>query len=277
MDVEATLLSAIVSDPEDDLLRLAYADWCEENGHGPRAELIRVQIEERQPTCSEEWRRALQRRARALLARHGRRWGGPFKAHRLSHLAYRRGFVEKANTHAQYFLASHREILTCAPIRSLTLRSATSLSEHLAGVPSLSRLSGLSLPSAGAQAIAALLRSPHLERIESLDLPRNGLSCQDLSALPPGPLAHLRHLGLDGNRLNEEDAATVLQRLAPRATSLSLADTSLGVVGLSRVAAALPWVRSIQAARLPMAQQLELRASYPGVEWRFGPSRESHP
>jgi uncharacterized protein (TIGR02996 family) len=39
------LLKAIIDDPQDDLPRLAFADWCEENGDDTRAEFIRVQVE----------------------------------------------------------------------------------------------------------------------------------------------------------------------------------------------------------------------------------------
>jgi uncharacterized protein (TIGR02996 family) len=41
----AALLAAVCAAPEDDLPRLAYADWCEDNGEAERAELIRVQLE----------------------------------------------------------------------------------------------------------------------------------------------------------------------------------------------------------------------------------------
>lgn len=41
----AALLRAILVDPADDLPRLAYADWCEENGQEDRGEFIRVQVE----------------------------------------------------------------------------------------------------------------------------------------------------------------------------------------------------------------------------------------
>lgn len=35
------ILQAILVDPDDDLPRLAYADWCEENGQAERAKFIR--------------------------------------------------------------------------------------------------------------------------------------------------------------------------------------------------------------------------------------------
>lgn len=38
------ILQAIIVEPDDDLHRLAYADWCEENGQPERAEFIRLQI-----------------------------------------------------------------------------------------------------------------------------------------------------------------------------------------------------------------------------------------
>lgn len=41
----AALLKAIAEQPDEDTVRLAYADWLEENGQGERAEFIRVQIE----------------------------------------------------------------------------------------------------------------------------------------------------------------------------------------------------------------------------------------
>jgi uncharacterized protein (TIGR02996 family) len=42
---EKALLAAVVADPHDDLVRLAYADWCEERGDYARAEFVRVQLE----------------------------------------------------------------------------------------------------------------------------------------------------------------------------------------------------------------------------------------
>src|SRR5947209_1243012 len=41
---DETFLEAIRSSPEDDHLRLVYADWLEEHGAVARAEFIRLQI-----------------------------------------------------------------------------------------------------------------------------------------------------------------------------------------------------------------------------------------
>lgn len=45
MDVERALIRAVCQNREDDLPRLAYADWCEETGHDLRAGFIRTQLE----------------------------------------------------------------------------------------------------------------------------------------------------------------------------------------------------------------------------------------
>lgn len=45
MSDEEGLLKAVCDFPDDDLPRLAYADWCDENGDPERAEFVRGQIE----------------------------------------------------------------------------------------------------------------------------------------------------------------------------------------------------------------------------------------
>src|SRR5262249_10339211 len=44
MKVQEQLLAAIRANPDDDAVRLVYADWLEEHGDPDRAEFIRVQI-----------------------------------------------------------------------------------------------------------------------------------------------------------------------------------------------------------------------------------------
>lgn len=50
MDTEQTLLQAIHADPADDMARLALADWLEEEGRLPQAELLRLHLQLRQTT-----------------------------------------------------------------------------------------------------------------------------------------------------------------------------------------------------------------------------------
>lgn len=44
MNERGALLAAVCADPDDDTLRLVFADWLQENGEGDRAEFIREQV-----------------------------------------------------------------------------------------------------------------------------------------------------------------------------------------------------------------------------------------
>lgn len=67
---KAAFLAAMAAAPEDDLLRLAFADWLEERGDDARAEFIRCQFGLR-------WD---QSRAAELLAANREEWERPFRA-----------------------------------------------------------------------------------------------------------------------------------------------------------------------------------------------------
>jgi uncharacterized protein (TIGR02996 family) len=58
MSTKAALLSAIRDSPEDDMPRLAFADWLDEHEQPDRAEFIRAQV-----------------RAARLWASHRKTWG----------------------------------------------------------------------------------------------------------------------------------------------------------------------------------------------------------
>jgi uncharacterized protein (TIGR02996 family) len=55
MNDRDALLAAILADPADDTVRLAFADWCEENGDHERAEFIRPRLDSRD--CPNEARK----------------------------------------------------------------------------------------------------------------------------------------------------------------------------------------------------------------------------
>jgi uncharacterized protein (TIGR02996 family) len=75
MTDEAALLAAIRDSPDDDLPRLAYADWLDENGategDRARAEAIRVQCELARLPDDHELYSELQARELRLFSRHG--------------------------------------------------------------------------------------------------------------------------------------------------------------------------------------------------------------
>src|SRR5262249_35144606 len=76
MTSEANFLAAIRENPDDDAVRLIFADWLEDQGDTGRAEFIRVQVE-RATLCPEEPRAEdLRDREEELLGLHRTTWIG---------------------------------------------------------------------------------------------------------------------------------------------------------------------------------------------------------
>ncbi len=86
-------LHAIHASPADDLPRLVYADWLEENNDAPRAEFIRVQCELATIDAIDPQRAALEDREHALLNEHEDRWLGKSRPH-MDEWEFARGFVQ---------------------------------------------------------------------------------------------------------------------------------------------------------------------------------------
>jgi uncharacterized protein (TIGR02996 family) len=108
----AGFLTDIIAYPQDDDIRLIYADWLEENGQSERAEFVRVQIKlAKMPSGAVVGRDALRRRERELLSpdplgyptKAPWAWMGgahcivPDGAMWMDHVAFRRGFVAEVH------------------------------------------------------------------------------------------------------------------------------------------------------------------------------------
>src|SRR5438309_575800 len=91
-------LASILETPDDDVPRLIYADWLDDQGDTERAEFIRLQIElARLSECglrAEE----LEKREEKLLGEHEERWTAPLRAvlpEDVATAVFHRGFVEE--------------------------------------------------------------------------------------------------------------------------------------------------------------------------------------
>jgi uncharacterized protein (TIGR02996 family) len=177
------LLQAILDDPEDDGLRLVYADWLEEHGEPERAEFIRVQLE------LEPHRFAIDRpRVRELLAREaellGRyedQWLGPaVLAWRAEWAAsdppagygpfFRRGVPEVAALHLDSLLGHGQDLLAAHPtLRELAVFDLQGRGAELAACRLLGRLTTLEVADwVLAEDAEALLASPHFRRLPTV-------------------------------------------------------------------------------------------------------------
>src|SRR5262249_15704709 len=106
-------LQAIRDEPDNDIPRLVYADWLEENGQAERAEFIRTQVElgkVRDRGRSME----LLRQLRALMVEYRDRWLGPL-ATAAPEAVFERGFVQEVTLDTGVFLDRAEQILATHP------------------------------------------------------------------------------------------------------------------------------------------------------------------
>src|SRR5437764_9153483 len=74
------LIAAIAAAPADDLPRLVYADWLEENGDPAQAAFIRGQVELARLPPRAPKREKLAAELKAIAVRHARGWVAPLCA-----------------------------------------------------------------------------------------------------------------------------------------------------------------------------------------------------
>jgi uncharacterized protein (TIGR02996 family) len=263
MNDQQALLAAVRESPEDDLPRLAFADWCDEHGLQPRAEFIRAQIDADRLDEPDPHRLALEDRADELLAEHRDEWLGSAAA-QVSRLHFRRGFVESAAVECGRFLDCAEEVFRSWPLRRLRLQGAdgdyAENEELIAALrsPWLARAESLAVfcdaSSLSRDAVAALAECPHLADLRELDLnahnPGPGIGPEGVRLLANSP--HLR--GLTALRLRWQKigdggaAALAASPLLPRLRLLDLgAIQEIGDAGLiallsSAGAASLKWL-----------------------------------
>jgi uncharacterized protein (TIGR02996 family) len=232
---QTALLQAILDDPDDDALRLVFADWCEENGQADRAEFIRLQLQrdrDANPSAREK----------ALLGRHASEWFAPPPGWELDQdYEVGRGlpwavFCGYQDVH------DHQEPLARWPITRLRL--SLHKPEHarlLAGAPLLARVRELDLSycKLADEGATFLARHPHLPRLRHLDLRGNGITSAGLRALIESEhRGTIESLVLCANRVTGDDACALLASGRwTNLTELDLWNTGLGDAGVARLAA----------------------------------------
>src|SRR5262245_12744455 len=120
--VAEALWRAILEHPDDDPVRLVYADWLEEHGGQERAELIRAQVELARLGEFDPRRPALEDREAELLARHGPEWrsGLAGEAGVWAWRRFHRGFIDSLDVvDPSAFLRLGDSLFERAPIRHL--------------------------------------------------------------------------------------------------------------------------------------------------------------
>ena len=203
-------LAAIIARPDDDLPRLVYADYLDEQADADRAEFVRVQCELARLPADDPARPALAEREQELLSAHGRRWKVPFGVK--SHQVFRRGFVESVGIRADNLLAHGARLFAAAPVRELRVYQLGVRFDAFVHMPELARIETLDLTNSEVlfftgTGLGQLLNEGRLERLRRLVVRNNSLwatSLQTIARSPVGP--RLASLDVSGNRLGDEGA-----------------------------------------------------------------------
>ncbi len=199
---------AITAEPNNESLRLVYADWLEEQGDSDRAEFIRIQIaskaEEKAGFGFNTTRqRELRGRMIELLRTHEDEWKSELPM-----------WVTSANFH-RGFLEEFR-IVNERPVVSITLAD---LEQLVSQFP----VTSLTTIRVQQQLVRELVRSHMVRNLHTLNLSDNGLTTVDARFLASSDsLASLRRLILSDNCIGPQGARAIL--LSPQLQNLSQID-----------------------------------------------------
>src|SRR4051812_10760162 len=149
------LLAAIREQPDDDLARLAYADWLEENGEADRAEFVRGQIELLRLDEDDPRLTPLAARTAELEKQHGKRWKRALPrwaslkyemTQRPGHLPdslFHRGFPAVIECGCADWRRGAEKLLARLPIQGVNFNDAGEAIDDLLHAPLLERLSAV--------------------------------------------------------------------------------------------------------------------------------------
>jgi uncharacterized protein (TIGR02996 family) len=225
------LLDAARDNPDDDLPRLALADWCMEQPDPvlqARGEFIQIQCQLAGHAAKGDERRQLRDREQALLGEHRADWLGPLEGRLVCE--FERGLV--------------RACLDTASIQPLL---------GLKDPAAWRWLVSLNAVKLGRDMLPPLAAWPVLGRLAELDLTGNFLQDADVIGLVrSGQLSCLRRLSLADNVVRAEGAEALAgSAMLAGLRSLDLGRNILGPAG----------ARALAAGRLVHLQELDLRLS----------------
>jgi uncharacterized protein (TIGR02996 family) len=245
------LLAAVVDHPDDDVPRLAYADFLEETGCDlARAQFIRLDVEAGRYALDHPQRAVADRAARPLYLDNWNRWVRELPANFASNgrPSFYRGFAEEVTVDAGWFASYANRLLRAAPIHTVRLRGPMPHETPYAlfgGKSELYRIRKLSFELGAFDAATAIGATngggSWLAQPTVLD---DLLSCPTLTGLS--------HLDLSFNNIGSRAGITLARRLAGSVFGRSLEVLNLQGCGLGdageaalRAAPPLPKLKSL--------------------------------
>jgi uncharacterized protein (TIGR02996 family) len=208
------LLAAMAADPADDTVRLAYADFLEESGHGDRAEFVRVQVDLARCKVGDPANLPLVQRNVRFLRDQVPAWRDELP--RLNGIEwgdFNRGLIEEVQAGTVAALIRHAEIIFAEPAIHILRLARLVDAGDLAALPQLARLRELRLIRANASddSLMELFASPHLRNLIVLDLDANRATEWTAAAIADGRFPALEEVWLGSNRIGNAGAETLAQ------------------------------------------------------------------
>ena len=243
MTDERALIAAIAADPDDDTVRLAYADFLEENGgdaNAARAEFIRAQIRLARLGGAEVEAEQLRIRLEQLLRQWEPVWQREMPAGFQNLPDYRRGFAYRAVANASAIPAAVDDSRTLLIEElELTVDVPRWRLREVVAHPLFPRLiawrvkSDLPIGFTGAR----LLAEGEYPRLERLSLARLEIGNIGLKALCESwGFPRLRELALGENRITDVGAEILLNsHLAARLRHVSLGGNEISWAMMQRL------------------------------------------
>jgi uncharacterized protein (TIGR02996 family) len=249
-------IQAIIESPDDESLRLIYADWLEERGD-PRGEFIRVQCQLANSPEGDPRRPELEARERDLLGTYEEQWAASVRPW-VRTWRFQRGFVEDIKARLDTVLANVGNLFAAAPLRQVTflppeykgpVKHVTfppvfvePLHRRLAAAsPYLARMAAIDWAHThiGDLGLAALANSPTPFRLSRLDLPQASIGDAGVQALADSPaFPRLTVLNLQWNSLGCLAAESLASSASlTHLVELDLSHTEVGDRGVEALAA----------------------------------------
>jgi len=225
MPLPANLLKLVLDSPDSDAPRRDAAQWCHNNWHTHRAELIEKQLELAVMAYNpDDAAYDLAFDTQRLTEKHGKGW---LQFDELDQLVddhqYFRGFVERVSMPAEKFLQHADTLFHKSPIKHLDLSAVDHVAQQLCQSPQLVRIVSLSLAECALTDahMQLLADSPCLGQLRWLSLMLNKVGMPGTEALARSKgLAKLEYVNFYGNDVDPTeqlvvDQGVVLERILP--------------------------------------------------------------
>ena len=172
---ELAFLSAIVAEPDDDRLRLVYAEWLEEHGHCDRSVFLRLQVQAAAAPTAYKVPLAMLEEAVRLRDAGPAAWEAAVVPRLAPYFSlrnqYERGLLTGVRGEVGRLLVDLPDLWRLAPLRRVDLLDYTDSLARLLRLPELSRLRRLTVkapsnPAETERFLLTLTASPPVAGLE---------------------------------------------------------------------------------------------------------------